>query len=520
MRNIQQVNHKHARTRPGTVLLRRAAGIAFLVCASVAAGPLDPPPPERVREAQAIVRDMQSAERGPYTRIRWFCNDGTVHPPTPYACKDRGGGRQHAEYSPARERLAELGWNVGTIVAALDWQALWRDDERRLRLRELPVERYLVDVDDGWVLRRARHYRGRVQVEGEEKQGRKLLVQLMSQADWISGNFLVAAEVVRVVPHGTGEDLTRSIRRTAQDIAEKDKSFERLRVEIHSVPTAASAERVRAWMAAGDRSPELLKEATELARELDRLFGSAGRKERLAAARKRLARFALAEPVVKRLQSVDGEDELSKLERLGDVMYSVRGLIADKSATPTLRLELFDLLRELEAELRVLSAGDNFAASRSRAELARAARALARAAYGTGLFSGGELSALSHALAPLVDGGEIPLPDYIRATRSLTLAGTWAVGSVRYAFADVLVRYAALEPRAAYFVDDLLRGSVLLPLAGVGGRLSADAQRLAGVRRQVFGSAASDLVALNPGLARGPLRVLSEKDMAAEPLPV
>ena len=40
------------------------------------------------------------------------------------------------------------------------------------RLRELSLERYLADVDDGWIMRRARTYRGALQVEDEEKSGR------------------------------------------------------------------------------------------------------------------------------------------------------------------------------------------------------------------------------------------------------------------------------------------------------------------------------------------------------------
>ncbi|HNP65552.1 MAG TPA: hypothetical protein PKH39_16585, partial [Woeseiaceae bacterium] len=56
------------------------------------AAPLDPPPPGVLAEARQIVQEMQQSQRGPYTRIRWYCNDGTVQAPVAFACAERGGG--------------------------------------------------------------------------------------------------------------------------------------------------------------------------------------------------------------------------------------------------------------------------------------------------------------------------------------------------------------------------------------------------------------------------------------------
>ena len=488
--------------------------------ASLRAGPLDPPVAETLQEARAIVEEMKASERGPYSRLRWFCNDGTVQPPVAYACRDRGGGRQHAEYSPARHRLAALGWSVGTIFAALDWTALWQGDERRYRLRELPLERYLIDVDDGWVLERARFYRGRVQIEDEERAGRDLLLQLMAEIDWINDNYLVTREVVRTIPHGTGEDVTRVIRRVAQSIAEKDTSFEKLRVETHSSPSEATADRVRSWASAGGREAEIVEEAQRLARELDRLYGNAGRSERMAAARKRLARFPAAASIVADLETSEAEIGLVRLVRLSTAMRSLRDLVTDRASTPVLRLEAFDILGELEAEVRVSSSETALGKELTRATLLRIVTALTDAAYGTGLLSAGEHATIVASLTVPGDGETIELDEYLRRTRMLNLVNIWAVGSVRYAFAEPLIRYTALEPRAGHFIDDLLRGSVLLPLADISGRLNADAQRLGGVQRYVFGKPDTDLLALNPGVARGPLRIVTASEMSIHPLPV
>ncbi len=57
---------------------------------------------------------------------------------------------------PRRARLAELGWSVGTIYAASNApRRCLTAQPRQQRLRELPLERYLMDIDDEWVLHRA-----------------------------------------------------------------------------------------------------------------------------------------------------------------------------------------------------------------------------------------------------------------------------------------------------------------------------------------------------------------------------
>jgi hypothetical protein len=40
-------------------------------------------PVDNAREYRQWIEDMKSAPRGPFSSLRWFCNDGTVHPPKP-----------------------------------------------------------------------------------------------------------------------------------------------------------------------------------------------------------------------------------------------------------------------------------------------------------------------------------------------------------------------------------------------------------------------------------------------------
>ena len=36
---------------------------------------------------RALIVEMKQAPRGPFKRLRWFCNDGSVLPPKAYACQ-------------------------------------------------------------------------------------------------------------------------------------------------------------------------------------------------------------------------------------------------------------------------------------------------------------------------------------------------------------------------------------------------------------------------------------------------
>ena len=58
-------------------------------------------------EYRQWIEDMKVSDRGPFARIRWFCSDGSVLPPRPYACKDHGGGFQHGEWNEQATQLRD-----------------------------------------------------------------------------------------------------------------------------------------------------------------------------------------------------------------------------------------------------------------------------------------------------------------------------------------------------------------------------------------------------------------------------
>lgn len=441
--------------------------------------------------------------RGPYQSIRWFCADGTVLPPRSYACREHGGGRQHAEYSKERQRLAELGWSVGTVFAALDTKAVLDPPDRDLRLRQLPLERYLVDIDDGWVLRKARDYRGRVQIEDETAAGRALLVQLLGRWDWSADNFLLVRELVRTIPHGEDTDFARRVRRAAVELAEREPRAERWRAEIHAAPTAATASLLRAW-ATAQRDAETRRMAETLSDDLDQLYGDKGR----AARREQMLAGLSAEGVrdwrnLVRTALAAGGGE--RVRGLCEASHGARATLL-AAISPRLRLQILDTLEGLETEVRLAAAASVASSGLSRAEYLGLTRDLVNCAHGAGLLSDTERSSLVAQL-PGDKEGSLPAHEYLLTVSQLKRVPGWAVGNIRFAFAEALIGYSALDPRAARFSDDLLRGSAAWVLGDILRILTTDAGRLSGTHTELAGSETAGATALNPGLAAGTLKI-------------
>ena len=84
----------------------------------------------------------------------------------------------------------------------------------------------------------------------------------------------------------------------------------------------------------------------------------------------------------------------------------------------------------------------------------------------------------------------------------------WATQQLRLEFGEAMAKLSEIEPLADLFIQDQLRGSALLFFSNVLDALARDANRVAGVQHKVLGrEIGTGLNALNPGLARGTLRV-------------
>ncbi|MEW5973139.1 MAG: phosphoenolpyruvate synthase, partial [Pseudomonadota bacterium] len=214
------------------------------------------------------IHEMKASPRGPFERIRWFCKDGTVLPPGPYACAKHGGGIQHGELNERARILQAAGYPVGTVLAALDPVEIV-SPASRTRLKGILLERWLVAADDGWVLRQARHYRGAFQGEDELAAARAMLVELARHGAR-DRDLLLLRQAALLLPRPAERDTLPRIHDLSTSLAELDPTFQPLRNKIHALPDAGDAERVRTHARAGQRTEP---EFEALAQAIDTLFG-------------------------------------------------------------------------------------------------------------------------------------------------------------------------------------------------------------------------------------------------------
>ncbi len=459
------------------------------------------------------IEEMKRSPRGPFSRIRWFCADGTVQPPRAYACRDHGGGRQHGERNANANALRERGYMVANVLAELDPTPFVGADADLGPLRDLVLERFLIGFDDGWIFRGARSYRGAFQAEDEEAGARRLALGLLADPAWRDpGRFWLLREVLRFLPLRGDPATAQQVRDLAAQIAAKDSGFSDLRAKIHSQPDAGDAARVRSYAqtsaaaVVGDGYEELAGRIEALhrgSRAPAMIDGVAPRlSDAKATATLRAARDQLA-----------SDDPDVRLRAVARLLEQVRRAMAGADDA-AVALDLGMLSLALEQEFYVAGSGTLAAGidGTRRDQLGRLMDG-ARALYGSGFLSDRQLGALRDTVAELEKTRALDVSGYRDTVDYLARASEWSSGTLQLNFGVAIARWRALEPKSPAYLQDRLRGSPLLYYADVVDGLVRDANELAGVEHQMFGNTVgSGLRALNAGIARGTLHRFRETE--------
>ncbi len=458
------------------------------------------------------IQEMKSSERGPFSRIRWFCEDGTILPPQAFACRDHGGGRQHGEWNERTQTLRAQGYLVANVLASIDADAFAASADAEHTLAVLLIERFLIAADDGWIFRRAQFYRGAIQEEDERRAGRELLIALSAKPEWIGPRYPLLRIAARYIPHGQDSASAQSVRQTSAALSERDPGFVNLRAKIHGAPEAADAERVRAY-AAGIADAALAARYEALATEIDEVYSPEPLGELLE---RNAAVFGGGPWLQELLRNARGAIErdpsaINRFAETGRLLADLRDALG-RVKSPSARLRVLDISLAVEEEhFRAASELRESMAAASRAQRIALLASAARAAYGSGFLNGRLFAATEETFAAL-DRNQIGLSDYMNQLRYLGLVPGWSAQGLRLYFGEAMAQLEGIEPAANLFIQDQLRGSPLLFYSRVLDGLARDANTLAGVEHQVFGERIGvGFNALNPGLARG--RLWADPDM-------
>jgi hypothetical protein len=453
------------------------------------------------------IQQMKTAERGPFERIRWFCKDGTVLPPKKYACRDHGGGVQHGQWTRQVETIRAGGYAIANIFADIDADQLLRSEGHPDIIKQMILEQFLVGADNGWIFRRARYYRGALQAEDEARGGRELLLGLVAVPGWEKPYFLVLREAARFLPHGRQGAPLSQMRQLSRSLAEADPGFEDLRIKIHVKPELKDAGAVRDY-AGGLGEERDSGEYERLALIIEEVFAPRDLNRELTALADQVRRPGLARQIRQRAGQLSQDNPAGvRYAAAARLMAALREKFeAIESAGA--RLLALDVSLLLEADL--FRSGNELidkVEEDSRRQRLNRLKDGADALYGSGLVSRRQWQALTASLEAL-SADEIRLSVYKRELEYATRAALWADRWLRFHMGAAVDHMAQIEPLAANYLHDRLRGGGLFIYAAVLDDLLADANRQLGIQSAVFGTpVVSGLTALNPGMARGRLYV-------------
>jgi hypothetical protein len=457
---------------------------------------------------RATIEQMKQSPRGPFSRIRWFCNDGTVLPPEPFVCRDHGGGTQHGEWSKETRRLRADGYRIATIYADLDIDQLIHSNTLAVDLGQMIIEQFLIRIDDGWILRKARYYRGAFQEEDERDGARRLLLRLFRDPDYVRMNFLQLRMAANLLSHGNDTASIQSIRLQVTSLADQDPGFAELRNKIHTRPDARDAQRVDAY-AAGIGDPELRQRLTSLATQIRTVYERQASHELdgLLQLMEQYNLHDLAKTIqANRPQLQKKHPARQRFKATAAVLQVLRDAMP-LIPNPSGRLQAMETSSDVEAEYFI--AAQEYIeslAGQSRREYLLALNDAARALYGAGLISSRELQALETSLTALLSAQTSDADAYQREINYLALPASWGVQHYRFHFGRAEARLAEIEPLANLFIQNQVRGSPLFNYASLINTLLLDVHHFAGHELRLFGSDVGiGLRALNPGLAKGVL---------------
>lgn len=373
-------------------------------------------------------------------------------------------------------------------------------------LNQILIEQFLIQADDGWILRKAQYYRGALQAEEESAAARGLLLYLLSDPGWIERGLLPLRMGARLLPHGTDAGSITRVRQRSLALSQRDPGFLPLRIKIHNRPGPEDADRVRDY-AAGVRDPALAQSYRGLAEEIAQAYTVSASRALARLASRLDALPALASALSEGAGTLAGNATAQTRYRLtGRLLARLREALP-RIRRPAQRLQALDTGLAVEIEHFVAATGLRARLGRaSRRERIGWIRAGIDASYGVGLISPREYQALDQALTGLEGADTLPLRTYRDTLSYLARVPGWSSQWLRYYFRASTDKLAQIEPLARRFIQDQLRASPLLFYSAVLDGLARDANHLAGVRYQFFGrERGSGLRALNPGLARGTL---------------
>ena len=433
-----------------------------------------------------MIARFKDDPRGPYKDIRWFCKDGTIREARD-PCPGTKAGYQHASFKPEVIALAEKEHIfLGQILAGQPKEDVWDAENAHSRLKQYQLERYLRNVDNGWVNRKAQFYRGAMQDEDEIAWGIEFYQWLLADAEKVRSHFFLIRQTVKDIPHTEETNTVQIVRALSEDIAAAIPSFQEMRVKIHGSPDAEDINRVRDFRdknkdkISGTMSPKFDQLISGLA-TMFKPFVVTDFDEYL---RRIPAESESAKAIsffVNRYPTMDCPPEQCQL--ISQTALTIRRDITNPMRASA-RLALLDVSTKLESLLT-----QEFSRWKIEylSELFEQVQCLSEASAAFGFLELWEWDHIKNSMPKYTVGDSITMNQFNSYSESARRVAEWSTGMVRTVYMPVIEEFRDFEPLATRFYDDRVRSSVLLFLGQTASRLGDEFAIKAGLENDVLG---------------------------------
>ena len=461
------------------------------------------------------ITDFKNDARGPYLRIRWFCEDGTMREPKD-PCPEGVDGVQHASYKEITKNIADRNQlYFAEILAAADAKKFWDVEHTHSRLKQYQLGKYLQSVDDGWILQKAQYYRGAIQSEDEEAWGIDFYKGLLKQDQTLEANYYLIRQSLKDIPHAGDDNIAQRMRSESKIIAEEFPKFMDARVKIHGQPDVSDIALVQQFQQKyqDQLSPKINTEFDNLLATLNEYYAPIN----LENLKNQISSLK-SEPDVKKqllqftttINNDTPADEV--IPAISDLLCNIRTQITQIKRAED-RLTILDISLKLEEML--LKKAPSWEPKDLRGLLDKIYH-LSYATAGTGLTEVWEWEKISAVLAPIkyTNVSLAELNTMLNTSRNIV---QWSASMVKATYDKDVENYTAFEPLAAGFIDDRVRSSVALPLGKAVSELGELVNKKSNLENNVMRiENQSAIHGLNPGYAMGELVVVPGNPDAVE----
>ncbi|MEZ4951475.1 MAG: PEP/pyruvate-binding domain-containing protein [Saprospiraceae bacterium] len=461
-------------------------------------------------EIKSLIDSYRKDPRGPYKDIRWYCKDGTVIMPKE-KCPEPGGV-QRARYKDEVTQLAKTNHIfLGQILSTTSRNEFWDSTNNNSRAKQYLLERFLKQIDNGWVNERGAFYRGAMQVEDEEAWGLEFLRWLLAREKPYKEKFYLVRELVKGIPHEKNNSLLESVRSLSLLIADDYPSFQNIRVKIHGQPEASDVALVEKFQAEkGSSMDQTNKDRMEqLISEMKILFAPV----ELADLKKSLKGIPSSSPISSKVNNLvtfysNDKPGAGRSMELAEIIFEIRENLPELSGA-TAKLAAIDLSIQLEQILFNEIAEWNAA---TLSEQLEKNCYLAKAVTGCGYLEIWEWEMAEFALSVPAEGDwSIHRLNYFYEKGQGVVE--WGTNMTKAVFSDVVGLYSTFEPLAFNYYDASIRSGLLLRLGQEISIVNEKLNAISGLENKVpLLNNGGQVRGLNPGFAYGELVVIKNPE--------